>query len=80
MKKVQSFPNLLYNRRGDIMQRIIMLRRLTEEDRLKLDSLLMNEEFEYEISTISKSLTIHGNNDVLAYVKRILVNNGFEIL
>ena len=62
------------------MQRIIMLRKLDEEDRLKLNSLLINEEIEYEISTISKSLTLQGNNDVLAYVKRILLTNGFEIL
>ena len=57
-----------------------MLRKLDEEDRLKLNSLLINEEIEYEISTISKSLTLQGNNDVLAYVKRILLTNGFEIL
>lgn len=62
------------------MQRIIMLRKLDEEDRLKLDNLLINEDIEYEISTISKSLTLQGNNDVLAYVKRILQTHGFEIL
>lgn len=70
----------MYNEYGDIMQRIIMLRKLNEEDRTKLDSLLLNEEFDYEISMISKSITIQGNNDVLAYVKRILLTNGFEIL
>ena len=62
------------------MQRIIMLRKLNEEDRIKLDNLLVNEEIDYEISMISKSITIQGNNDVLAYVKRILLTNGFEIL
>ena len=70
----------MYNENGDIMQRIIMLRKLNEEDRIKLDNLLVNEEIDYEISMISKSITIQGNNDVLAYVKRILLTNGFEIL
>lgn len=70
----------MYNRDGDPMQRIIMLRKLNEEDRIKLESLLMNENIEYDISMISKSLTLNGNNDVLAYVKRILLTNGFEIL
>lgn len=70
----------MYNEYGDIMQRIIMLRKLNEEDRIKLDNLLVNEEIDYEISMISKSITIQGNNDVLAYVKRILLTNGFEIL
>lgn len=62
------------------MQRIIMFRKLDEEDRIKLESLLANESFEYEISKYSRSLTLYGDNDVLAYVKRTLLNNGFEIL
>lgn len=62
------------------MQRIIMFDHLNDEDIIKLESLFLNEDFKIEISKISKSLTIHGNNDTLAYVKRTLLNNGFEII
>ena len=62
------------------MQRIIMFNHLNDEDIKKIESLFLNEDFSIEISKYSKSLTIHGNNDVLAYVKRTLLNNGFEII
>lgn len=62
------------------MQRILMFKKLDEEDVRKIDALLMNEDIQYEISIYSKSLTIEGNNDILAFVKRTLLNNGFEII
>ncbi len=62
------------------MQRIIMFEKLDEEDIIKIESLFMNDDFKIEISKFSKSLTIHGNNDILAYVKRTLLTNGFEII
>ena len=62
------------------MLRIIMLNKLDDEDALKIESLFTNEDFKIEISKYSKSITIHGNNDTLAYVKRTLLNNGFEII
>ena len=62
------------------MQRIIMFRNLNDEDIKKIEALLINEDFEFEISKYSKSLTLYGNNDVLAYVKRTLLNNGFELI
>lgn len=70
----------MYNVYGDYMQRIIMFRKLNDEDVSTIESLFENESFEYEISKYSKSLTLYGNNDVLAYAKRILLNNGFELL
>ena len=62
------------------MQRIIMFEQLNDEDIQKIESLFLNEDFKIEISKYSKSLTIHGNNDTLAYVKRTLLTNGFEII
>jgi len=57
-----------------------MFDHLSDEDILKIESLFLNEDFKIEISKYSKSLTIHGNNDTLAYVKRTLSNNGFETI
>ena len=62
------------------MQRIIMFDHLNDEDILKIESLFINADFKIEISKYSKSLTIYGNNDTLAYVKRTLLNNGFNII
>ena len=62
------------------MQRIIMFDHLSDEDILKIESLFLNEDFKIEISKYSKSLTIHGDDDTLAYVKRTLSNNGFETI
>ena len=62
------------------MQRIIMFRHLDEEGVKKIEALFMNEDFKVEVSKYSKSITIYGNNDTLAYVKRTLLNNGFEII
>ena len=62
------------------MQRIIMFNQLSDEDIIKIESLFLNEDFEIELSKYSKSLTIYGNNDTLAYVKRTLLINGFEII
>ena len=62
------------------MQRIIMFKHLDEEGVKKIEALFMNEDFKVEVSKYSKSITIYGNNDTLAYVKRTLLNNGFEII
>ena len=62
------------------MQRIIMFDHLSDEDIFKIESLFINEDFKIEISKYSHSLTIHGDNDTLAYVKRTLSNNGFETI
>lgn len=62
------------------MLRIIMFEKLDEEDIIKIESLFANDDFKIEISRINKSLTIYGNNDTLAYVKRTLLTNGFEII
>ena len=62
------------------MQRIIMFEQLNDEDIQKIESLFLNEDFKIEISKYSKSLTIHGNKDTLAYVKRTLLTNGFQII
>ena len=62
------------------MQRIIMLKKIDEEDVKKIEALFLNEDFKIEVSKYSKSITIYGNNDTLAYVKRTLLYNGFEII
>lgn len=62
------------------MQRIVMFKKLDDEDVKRIEALFINEEFEIEVSKYSKSLTIYGNNDTLAYVKRTLLNNGFELI
>ena len=62
------------------MQRIIMFKKLDEEGVKKIEALFVNEDFKVEVSIYSKSITIYGNNDTLAYVKRTLLYNGFEII
>ncbi|MGN1343972.1 MAG: hypothetical protein ACI4U3_05290 [Traorella sp.] len=62
------------------MNRIIIFRKLDDHDIQELEGLMLNENIPYEISKISNSLTIEGNNDALAHIKRILINHGFEII
>lgn len=62
------------------MQRIVLFKTLSEEDKKRLEALLINEPFHYDISLASKSITLDGDNDLLAYVKRLLFTNHFELL
>lgn len=62
------------------MQRILLFKKLNEADKEKIQNLLENEPIKYEISLASKAVTLQAGNDELAYVKRLLLNNHFEIL
>ncbi|WP_071442273.1 hypothetical protein [Traorella massiliensis] len=62
------------------MKRILLFRKLDEADKQKIESLMENEPIKYEISLASKSMSLDGGNDELAYVKRLLLSHQFEIL
>ena len=62
------------------MKRILLFRKLDEADKQKIEALMENEPIKYEISLASKSMSMDGDNDELAYVKRLLLSHQFEIL
>ena len=45
-----------------------------------LEEYFSTEPIKYEISLASKSMSLDGGNDELAYVKRLLLSHQFEIL
>lgn len=62
------------------MKRIIMIKGLQENDHVIIMHLMECENIPASFSIDGKSLVVDGNNDVLAYAKRLLLENGYTIL
>lgn len=62
------------------MRRIIMIKNIEEKDREIIMHLMECENIPASFTIDGKSLAIEGNNDVLAYAKRLILENGYTIL
>lgn len=62
------------------MKRVIMIKNLQEKDHAIIMHIMECEHIPASFSLDGRSLVIEGNNDVLAYAKRLLLENGYTIL
>ena len=62
------------------MKRILLLKQMNESDVSTIELLLQSSGIECQVSLATKAVILHGDNDVLANARRILVEYGYELL